>query len=181
MSLVMYMFDTNVFNRILDGVIPIQAMRGHVVACATHIQRDEIDNTKNSDRRAALARIFRNVVTESLSTASAVVGVSRVGGSRVGGGRVVPTESMVWGISRWGEAKWSADDALYGALKRSLDTANRSKPNNIHDALIAETSIKGGHVLVTDDSDLSVATKHYGGDCISVAELLARCSEGAAT
>lgn len=37
------MFDTNMFNRILDGVIAIEALTGHVVAHATHIQLDEIN------------------------------------------------------------------------------------------------------------------------------------------
>jgi hypothetical protein len=36
------MFDTNVFNRILDGVIAIEALTGHVVAHATHIQGEAI-------------------------------------------------------------------------------------------------------------------------------------------
>ncbi len=52
-------------------------------------------------------------------------------------------------MSRWDEAHWNADDALYSALKSDLD---RTKSNNIQDALIAETSIKGDYVLVTDDT-----------------------------
>ena len=36
------MFDTNVFNRILDGVIATEALTGHVVAHATHIQGEAI-------------------------------------------------------------------------------------------------------------------------------------------
>jgi hypothetical protein len=37
------MFDTNVFNRILDSVIATEALTGHVVAHATHIQLNEIN------------------------------------------------------------------------------------------------------------------------------------------
>ena len=177
----MYMFDTNAFNRVLDGVLSVQTLRGHVVAYATHVHRDEINNTKNPARRAALAQIFRAVVARSLSTDSAVVGVSRADEARIGGERLVPTGSAIYGVSRYGHAKYSAEDGLYSTLKGRLDTINGSKPNNVHDALIAETSIKGGHVFVTDDADLATVTKQYGGRCISVAELLLRCNGGATT
>lgn len=59
------MFDTMVFNRILDGVISIQSLTGHVVAHATHIQRDEINNTQNPERRALLVQVFGDVVLGS--------------------------------------------------------------------------------------------------------------------
>jgi len=174
-TLTSYMFDTNVFNRILDGVISVQALAGRVVAYATHIQRDELNNTMNSKRRAELAQVFVDVVAASVPTESLVLGVSRLGEAKLSGERVVPTESAVYGVSRYGSAKYGAEDSLYPALKESLDGVNRQKSNNVHDALIAETSIKGGHVLVTDDADLAAVTKRYGARCISVAELLALC------
>jgi hypothetical protein len=170
-----YMFDTNVFNRILDGVISLQTLTGRVVAHATHIQRDEINNTKNPDRRASLAQVFGDVVAESPPTDSFVLGVSRLGEARLGGERVVPTSSAVWDVSRWDQAKWGADDNVYSALKADLDRI-KNKPNNVHDALIAETSIKGRYVLVTDDTDLAAVTKKYGGKCLSVCELLLHCT-----
>lgn len=175
------MFDTNVFNRILDGVISLQTLTGRVIAYATHIQRDEINNTTNRERRAALAQVFGDVVAESLPTDSLVLGVSRLGEARLGGERLVPTESAVWGVSKYGQAKYAAEDNLYSALQGRLDSINGNKPNNLHDALIAETSIKGNYVLVTDDTDLAAVTKEYGGQCLSVAELLLHCTEGAAT
>lgn len=175
-----YMFDTNVFNRILDGAISPQILAGRLVAYATHIQRDEINNTARPERREALAQVFREVVAGSLPTDSLVLGVSRLGAARLGGERVVPTESAAYGVSSYGQAKYGAQDDLYSALKNGLDNINRKKPNNVQDALIAETSIKGGHVLVSDDTDLAAVTRQYGGQCISVAELLARCIERAA-
>ena len=166
------MFDTRAFNLILDGGFPLESLKDRVAAYATHIQRDEISNTKNSERRLALLQVFKDVVSESVPTDSLVLGVSRLGEARLGGERVVPTESAVWGVSRWGEAKWTANDNLYTPIKASLDTLNKSKPNNVQDALIAETSIKGGYVLVTDDTALIEVTKRYGGECISLEELL---------
>jgi hypothetical protein len=175
------MFDTNVFNRILDGVISVQTLEGRVVAYATHVQRDELDNTRNAQRRAKLATVSVDVVAGSLPTESSVLGVSRLGEAKLGGERVVLTESAVYRVSKYGSAKCSAEDASYPALKESLDRLNGQKPNNVHDALIAEASIRGGHVLVTDDVDLATVTKQYGGECMSVAELLLRCGDVAAT
>ena len=174
-----YMFDTNVFNRILDGVIPLHAL-SQVEAYATHIQRDEINNTTNPVRRAALALVFADVVAASLPTDSFVLDVSRLDEARLGGERVVPTESAVYGVSRYGQAKYAAEDNLYSALKDRLDSINSAKLNNVHDVLIAETSIKGGHVLVTDDTDLAAVTKEYGGECLSVADLLLHWTRGSA-
>jgi hypothetical protein len=175
------MFDTNVFNRILDGVISLQTLTGRVEAYATHVQRDEINNTTNPARRAALARVFGEVVAASLPTESFVLDVSRLDEARLGGERVVPTESAIYGVSMYGQAKYSAEESLYSALKERLDSINGAKPNNVHDALIAETSIKRGHVLVTDDADLTAVTKEYGGQCLSVVELLFHCTKGSAT
>ena len=91
----------------------------------------------------------------------------------VSGGRVVPTESAVWGVSRWDEAKWTAEDNLYVPMKADLDKLNKNKANNVQDALIAETAIKGGYVLVTDDAHMIEVAKRYGGKCMSLGELLA--------
>ena len=168
------MFDTNVFNRILDGVISVDALSGRVNAHATHVQRDEIAKTKNDTRRNALQTVFSSVTDRTVPTASLVLGVSRVGEARLGGGHVVPTSSAVWDVSTFGQAKWTANDNLYSPIKADLDALNGGKGNNIQDALIAETAIKDGYILVTEDRDLAVVTKKYRGQCVSVAELMER-------
>ena len=168
------MFDTNVFNRILDKVLTIDALNGQVNAHATHIQRDEIMRTPDDERRKALEAVFTNVTGAGVPTSSLVVGVSRVGAARIGAKRIVSTSSAVWDVSAWGLAKWSADDNLYTPIKTDLDALNNGKKNNVEDALIAETAIKDGYVLVTDDRDLAAITKKYHGECLSVRELLQR-------
>lgn len=168
------MFDTRAFNLILDKDFPLESLKDHVTAYATHVQRDEISNTKNLERRVALLQIFKNVVSESVPTESLVLGVSRLGEARLGGGRIVPTESAVWDVSRCDEAKWPSSDNLYTQIKTNLDALNKGKRNNVQDALIAETSIKGGYILVTDDTDLVEVTKEYGGKCMSLDELLSQ-------
>jgi predicted nucleic acid-binding protein len=173
------MFDTNVFNRILDGIVSVESLTGHVEAVATHIQLDELQQTKNQERRGALGAIFSAVLAEAVPTDSFLPDVSRLDQARLGGGRLVPTASAVYGISTYGDANYSAADNLQAVLRSRLDSLNGAKQNNVQDVLIAETSIKAGYVLVTDDSDLAAVAKEYGGQCASVRELWARC--GAAT
>lgn len=166
------MFDTRAFNLVLDAPFPIDKLKGRVLAYATHIQRDEISNTKDSDRKSALLRVFEEVTSESVPTDSLVLGVSRIGAARLGGERVVPTESFVWDVSRWDHAKWTADDNLYVPIKEALDKLNKGKQNNVQDALIAETATKGGYILVTDDAHMIEVAKRYGCKCMSLDEIL---------
>jgi len=168
------MFDTVVFNRIADGVMPIDALRGRVKAHATHVQRDEIARTKDTARREALEAVFSSVTGAAVPTASFVLDVSRLDEASLGGSRIVPTNSAVWDVSAWDQAKWGAEDNLYVSIKTDLDSSNGGKKNNTQDALIAETAIKGGYILVTDDHDLAVVTKKYRGECLSVLELWQR-------
>ena len=51
---------------------------------------------------------------------------------------------------------------------------NKGKKNNVEDALIAETAIKDGYVLVTDDEHLATVAKKYHGECLSVEEFWQR-------
>ena len=50
-------------------------------------------------------------------------------------------------------------------IKRDLDK-RKKKNNNVEDALIAETAIKNGLTLVTDDEKLRVVAMQYGGECM---------------
>ena len=166
------MFDTRAFNLVLDVGFPIEKLKGRVAAYATHIQHDEISNTRDSERKSALLRVFEEVISQTIPTDSLVLGVSRVGGARLGARRMVPTESLVWDVSRWDNAKWTADDNLYVPIKEALDQLNKGKPNNVQDALIAETAVKGDYVLITDDTHMIEVAKRYGCKCMSLEELL---------
>ncbi len=84
-----FMFDTNVFNRILDGRVDVGSLSGDKQYFVTHIQRNEIENTKNPERRKALLDTFHGVEKSQ-----------------------VPTESAYWGLSEWGAAKWSVEDGV---------------------------------------------------------------------
>ena len=165
------MFDTVVFNRILDGAIDISALRGKGQFYATHIQRDEIGKTPNLQRRQALVGVFNRVTERKAATESFVLDVSRLDEAKLSGDNVVPTESAVWDVSVWDQAKWGDENGLYSSVKAELDALNKNKANNVQDALIAETAIKNRFVLVTDDSDLRTVSTKFGGKCVDTKQL----------
>ncbi len=53
------MFDTNVFNQIIDNKFNADTLHNYQAEFyATHIQLDEISETKNNNRRKSLLVIF---------------------------------------------------------------------------------------------------------------------------
>lgn len=149
-----YMLDTNVFNRVLDGKVSLGGLEGKALV-ATHIQRDELDRCSDETRRSQLLHIFVAVINALSADPS----------SPADPGGFVPTESAAWDVSRWDQAKWGAEDELFGALRADLDARNKGKPNNVEDILIAETAMRNGWVLVTDDRDLVATVTKHGGAC----------------
>ena len=161
------MLDTNVFNHILDGRLDPEQLRGrHLVA--THVQRDEIQATRDEERRSALMGLFDDFVPQRTPTTSAVAGVSVAGEACGSASGVVPTESFVFDVSRWDEAKWSREDHVFSAMLSDLDALNGAKGNNIKDVLIAETAFRNGWTLVTDDTDLAQVATRYGCRCMNM-------------
>ena len=82
------MFDTNVFNDILDGKILLGDIRSDVICYVTHIQRDEINKTKDDSRRKLLINIFTDLVDEEVSTNTVVLGVSKLGMAKLSDGKL---------------------------------------------------------------------------------------------
>lgn len=135
-----YMFDTNIYNHILDGSITIESHKGKADFYATHVQIDELRKTKDSERKKVLLEIFNQFVEPT---------------------DLISTETPIWDVSVWDGCKWNDDTRLYESIKTSLDSLNKNKSNNIQDALIADTAIKNNIILVTHDSHLyKVVTKH---------------------
>jgi predicted nucleic acid-binding protein len=133
-----FMLDTNVFNRIIDeGLDPRAVLPHDCRLVGTHVQRDELEATPDATRRADLLQMFDEFVDEG-----------------------VPTESAVWGVSRWDQAKWGS--GMRERLHTALDELRR-KRNNLQDSLIAETAIVRGCVLVSTDLNLVKVTREFGG------------------
>jgi predicted nucleic acid-binding protein len=145
-----YMFDTNLFNCILDGVVEISKFRRKARFYATHVQLDELKATSNVQRRQDLLAVFEEVV-----------GINKI-----------PTEAFVLDVSLLDEAKLGdEEDDLYSQVKMKLDKRNRNKPNNIQDALITETAMKNGLTLATHDSDLFFVATKMGAACVNVHQI----------
>ncbi|MCX8050101.1 MAG: PIN domain-containing protein [Methylohalobius sp.] len=152
-----YMFDTNIFNRILDGAVELTKFRPKARFYAAHVQLDELEKTSNSQRRQELISVFEKVLESN---------------------NKIPTESFILGVSRLDEAKLGDEkNDLYSKIKAELDKRNKNKPNNIQDALIAETAIKNNITQVTEDADLQAVTKSFGGKCANIKEMLAELED----
>ena len=122
--------DTNIFNWLIDGKFTIGDLPAESKLFASHIQVDEINRTTDSERRAQLMLMLAKHVS------------------------IVPTETMVVGVSRWGEAKLS-DGKRYNEILSALNARNKSRRNNVQDSLIGEIALINGFTLVTADRDLA--------------------------
>ena len=132
-----YVVDTSLINKLVDGSIGVDELPKDGLFVASHIQHDELNRTKNPERRTKLLEKFTEIIHE-----------------------VLPTETFVIGISRLDEGKLG-DGISYEAVKKELDSLNGSKGNNAEDALIAEIAMKNSYVLLTADFHLyQVAYKH---------------------
>jgi len=132
------MFDTNVFNHLLEGKIAPEQVPSEWTVHATHIQADELERTTDQSKRVELQKLFTGQVDKQ-----------------------VPTEAFVFDVSRLDQAKFSGPESKYGSVLQRLESL-RSKRNNVEDALIADTCIQNGYVLVTNDKHLKTAASAEG-------------------
>lgn len=147
-----YMLDTTVFNAVAKEELPLSAISGHRLF-ATHVQLDEINNTRCERMREQFRRTFEEIDPTSL-----------------------PTESAVWGVSSWNQAKWTADESPFEAMLarlKALEGEKRDQSNQPRDILIAETAIRKGLILVSDDANLRTVTIEFGGSAINRGQFMA--------
>jgi len=143
------MFDTNSFDKILTGEMPIELIKQSISLgyryFITHIQTDELSNIPDNkkDKRAKLV-LFLSAVAPSL----------------------IPTESFVLGYTRLGYGKLGTA----GYYEKLL---NENK-TNIKDAIIGDTAIKNGFVIVTEDREFTKKIKSLGGTAITPQDFTAK-------
>lgn len=142
-----YMFDTNIFNHIIDNKISIDFSKGRNEYFVTHIQEDEIKNTPSDKRRNELLNIFHSIKQTETLTESSVYGISKYGGGKYGGGEI---------------------------FHKIRDELNKDKPrrveSNTRDALIAEVCLINNFILVTDEEKLSNIVKRMQGKVVTLDE-----------
>lgn len=145
------MLDTNIFNRFCDGRIGLNSFDGFELI-VTHVQFDELSKTPDLPRRASLLEILKILEPTRIAT-----------------------ESAVWDISNWDECGWGTTESHFEAMLKMLQDLDSKSKNKIQnqqrDILIAETSILGACVLVSDDRNLQIVTRKFGGQCFSSGEL----------
>jgi predicted nucleic acid-binding protein len=150
-----YMLDTNVFNAVMKGGLAPEIFLGAAVF-ATHIQRDELNDTPDPATKAALVAVFQSIDADQVSTSSAV-----------------------WDVSSWDDSEWDDDDDLHSQLVAAVKAADKAKgkkpkgANQNRDALIAHTAIRKNLTLLTGDGGLAQAVRDHGGQAMSLDEFLA--------
>ncbi len=116
-----FMFDTTVFGNILDKKIDINKFPKKFDYYITHIQPDELNKTKDKERKKKLLRFFKEIRKEELSTESFVLNYSRLAKAKLGNGKIL--EEL-----RKGNLKHT-EDALIGevAIKKDLILVTNDK------------------------------------------------------
>jgi hypothetical protein len=139
-----YMLDTTEFNAVAKNYVDVSSYAG-MRLFATHVQLDELNNTRSEEKRARLLAVFNQVAPQKLLT-----------------------ESGFWGVSNWGEFKWSAGDGISMKMLARLGELDGEEryPNQHRDILIAETAIKNGLTLISGDRNLRDVTVEFGGRVI---------------
>lgn len=135
-----YVVDTCIFNWLTDRKITRGDLPSPARFVITHIQMDEINKTKDEERRARL------LLTQAQL-----------------GCELVATNTFLWDVSRFDPANWGSGE-IYEKLKAELDGLNGGKRgSNVRDALIADVAIAKSFTLLTADKDLKDVCEAHGG------------------
>ncbi|MDP4026982.1 hypothetical protein Q8W71_30800 [Methylobacterium sp. NEAU 140] len=140
-----FMLDTNVFSRVVDGVIPVPAAAGRRLL-VTGVQADECRATPCPARRAELLRAIEELAPELCLASTFCLGIEGAG---------------------FGQAEWNDGSGRFDAMLTRLKAIDRKPPrqhvNQIRDIVIAETALKLGATLVSDDGALRQIVLEFGG------------------
>ena len=150
-----FMLDTNVFARVLDGVLslPARAERRFLV---TGVQADECRSTPCPTRRAGLLQAIEEIAPELCLASSFCFGIEGAG-----------FDQADWND---GSGKFEGMLARLKALDKKQKTEAQSL-NQIRDIVVAETAVKLGAVLVSDDAKLRQVMVEFGGTAVPSAGL----------
>lgn len=136
----LYLMDTNAFNNIWDAKdvdVATIARQAQGRVYVTHLQADEIKDTRNTARRASLMECLQTIDAELRPTETFVIGKSQLGRAKLGGG------------------------SSYRAILDKLNNRKKKRSNKA-DALIGETAEARGCDLVSDDQDLAEVMRMRG-------------------
>ncbi|MFZ2193546.1 MAG: hypothetical protein WAV31_04860 [Candidatus Moraniibacteriota bacterium] len=185
-----FMFDTNIFDELLNNKIDLNFLPKNLKYYITHIQEDEIESIGDDKekKKVQLLFILNKLRGKLIPTESNVLGVSQFGACKLGNGVKIPTEAAVWGVSKWDECKWGNGvkiptesfvldvSRLDGEAKLGTTTyfevLQNGNLNHIEDALIGETAIVNNLTLVSNDEKFRNKVKKLGGKTLSFKEFI---------
>lgn len=147
-----YMLDTNVFNDVLDGKIPLTSLRGRWLF-VIGVQVHELRATRDDSRRADLLAVFDEIRPGSTLASSFCFGIEGAG----------------FDEANWNDGSGKFDKML--ALLQHFDNHKRKKKNRLNqvrDILIAESAIKNGATLISNDSNLRKVVFEFGGSAMGL-------------
>jgi predicted nucleic acid-binding protein len=135
-----YMLDTNIFSNLVNGCLPLAQLPSDGRFWATHVQLEELSETKDVERRAELIAKFYELTPETRNAAFAL-DVKGAGCD---------------------QAELRENPSVWLSLKNALDAKNNGHKNNGEDTCIAEAAHFHGCVLITGDSDLAAVAESEG-------------------
>ena len=147
-----YMLDTNVFNDLLGGKVPLTSLRGRRLL-VIGVQGHELRATRDTSRRAALLAVFEDIRPTLTLASSFCFGIEGAG----------------FDEANWNDGSGKFDEML--ALLQHLDNHKRKKKerlNQIRDILIAEAAIKNGATLISSDINLRKVVFEFGGSATNL-------------
>lgn len=145
------MLDTNAFNRLLDENIDIGVSKEHQ-HFITNLQKAEIKNTRDAERRNSLLSIFR--VVNSISNTDEI-----------------DQHSTPWG-SPW-DSPWDKGGQYFSSILKALEKRKPKDRGNQYDAVMIETCKYEDIVFVSNDRAVQDVSKEFGVECIPFQDYLA--------
>lgn len=144
------MFDTVIFNRIRDGQLPIESIRGRRVF-VTPVQREELRATPVTKKPEALLATLQLVNPEYVP-ATLTFDITGAGFDE--------------GV--FGDGGFDFDGML-ASLRRRDEKLSKVKGqlNQVRDILIAESALRITAILVSDDRNLRDVMVEFGGSAMS--------------
>jgi len=133
-----FMFDTNIFDKIINENFILPNNIEDISFCFTHIQEDELKAIPDEEKRKNLLKITYEIAKE-------------------------PTSCFIFDVSNFDEAKLGDDetheyyDEIYS--KQREKHPEKSEKNIINDSLIGSTCLAENFVLVTQDKLLAKIVK----------------------
>jgi predicted nucleic acid-binding protein len=123
-----FFIDSNIFDKIVDepgafALVTRLVGRGAIELLVTHVQIDQIAATPNEGWWKKLLRVVPLC-------------------------RVVPTHGSIYGISKYGKARYTSEPV-------GRDIAAIQRRDKVKDALIGATAKWDGATLVTEDDDFA--------------------------